>query len=39
VDDDLLELNDQPPSVGSFADDLPASVCAFRICLIAGLLR
>ena len=26
VDDDLLELDDQPPSVGIFADDLPASM-------------
>jgi hypothetical protein len=30
VDDDLLELDDQPPSVGIFADDLPASIMPRR---------
>jgi hypothetical protein len=30
VDDDLLDLDDQPPSVGIFADDLPASIMPRR---------
>jgi hypothetical protein len=30
VDDDLVELVDQPPSAGIFVDDLPASIMQRR---------
>jgi hypothetical protein len=30
VDDDLLEFDDQPPSVGIFANALPASITPRR---------